>query len=563
MYTSMKKSNRVLILISLISLLSSFFLIGEYRIGYLGYFLLSITLLLGVLGINYYSERKLSLNILSVSLILAYVLNSLGFILSTDYFMVFPKMFLNVVLLSSISVELTSEFISSGVIYKQLKGAALWFVYKLIGIFDFARLFKSPKITLNNKSKTITISILLFLLVGLPIVIVVTSLLSSASPEFGKVLKQLFDFQINDVGTNLIRLIVAMVFFLYLATEYIFIKKLSSTNFVSSEVKTSDVVKKYIVYVSQITILFLNLFYVLFIYIQLRYDFGNLGQYIKDNNVQTFSNLATSRFTELLIVGSINLTILYFLNRPFIKTGLHEISNRLVKLNTVFLGVSTLALIYSAHARLTMYEGGYGFTSTRLNAHLFLLPLIVSTVCLVIPILLKKESRRAILIAVSSFVLFFGVILAIPSVYIANKINLNNYISGNIKRFDIRYTSKEGYFENEVTYGGYGYEGELSSFGAPNDDGLLVLIEYFKHVKSSPKIEYSPYVIENRKILDNRITMLKQTIANIEDYGVSNGGIYYNYDYLNKVNSKKDNRDFNLMNYFIQNEYKSIKEQVK
>jgi hypothetical protein len=392
----MKKSNTVILLISLVSLLSSYFIIGEYRVGYLGYFLLSLTLLLGVLGINFYSERKLSLNILSVSLILAYLLNTLGFILSTDYYMVFPKMFLNVVLLSSISVELTSEFISSGVIFKQIKGVVLWFVYKLIGMFDFVKLFNGPKLEISGKSKTITISILLFLLVGLPIVLVVTTLLSSASPEFAKVMKQLFDFQINDIGTNIIRFIVALVFFLYLATEYIFIKKLSTTNFENSEIKTSEVVKKYIVYVSQITILFLNLFYVLFIYIQLRYDFGNLWEYIKDNNVQTFSSLATSRFTELLIVGSINLTILYFLNRPFIKIGLHEISNRLVKLNTVFLGVSTLALIYSAHARLTMYEGGYGFTSTRLNAHLFLLPLIVSTVCLVIPILLKKESRNCI-----------------------------------------------------------------------------------------------------------------------------------------------------------------------
>ena len=560
----MKKSNTVILLISLVSLLSSYFIIGEYRVGYLGYFLLSLTLLLGVLGINFYSERKLSLNILSVSLILAYLLNALGFILSTDYYMVFPKMFLNVVLLSSISVELTSEFISSGVIFKQIKGVVLWFVYKLIGMFDFVKLFNGPKLEISGKSKTITISILLFLLVGLPIVIVVTSLLSSASPEFAKVMKQLFDFQINDIGTNIIRFIVALVFFLYLATEYIFIKKLSTTNFENSEIKTSEVVKKYIVYVSQITILFLNLFYVLFIYIQLRYDFGNLWEYIKDNNVQTFSSLATSRFTELLIVGSINLTILYFLNRPFIKIGLHEISNRLVKLNTVFLGVSTLALIYSAHARLTMYEGGYGFTSTRLNAHLFLLPLIVSTVCLVIPILLKKESRRAILIAVSSFILFFGVTLAIPSVYISNKINLNNYIAGNIKRFDIRYTSKEGYFENEnAPYGGYGYEGELSSFGAPNDDGLLVLIDFYKYVKSSPTVEFSPYVVENRKILDNRINMLKQTIGNLEDYGVSNGGNYYNYDYLNVVNTKKDNRDFNLMYYFIQKEYKSIKDQIK
>jgi hypothetical protein len=369
----MKKSNTVILLISLVSLLSSYFIIGEYREGYLGYFLLSLTLLIGVLGINYYSERKLSLNILSVSLILAYVLNTLGFILSTDYYMIFPKMFLNVVLLSSISVELTSEFISSGVIFKQIKGAVLWFVYKLIGMFDFVKLFKGPKLEIKGRSKTITISILLFLLVGLPIVVVVTSLLSSASPEFAKVMKQLFDIQINDIGTNLIRFIVALIFFLYLATEYIFVKKLSTTNFENSEIKTSEVVKKYIVYVSQITILFLNLFYVLFIYIQLRYDFGNLWQYIKDNNVQTFSNLATSRFTELLIVGSINLTILYFLNRPFIKIGLHEITNRLVKLNTVFLGVSTLALIYSAHARLTMYEGGYGFTSPKTRTGTFTL----------------------------------------------------------------------------------------------------------------------------------------------------------------------------------------------
>jgi len=559
----MKKSNTVLLLISLVSLLSSYFIIGEYRIGYFGYFLFSLTLLIGVLGINYYSEKKLSFNILSVSLITAYILNSLGFILSTDYIL-FPKMLLNTVLLSSISVELTSEFISSGIVFKQLKGVVLWFVYKLIGIFDFAKLFKSPKITFNNRSKTITISILLFLVIGLPIIIIVTSLLSSASPEFGKVMKQLFDFQINDIGTNIARLIVAVVFFLYLATEYIFIKKLSTTNFESSEVKTSDLVKKYIVYVSQITILFLNLFYVAFIYIQLRYDFGNLGEYIKTNNVETYSALATSRFTELLIVGFINLTILYFINRPFIKLGLHEITDRLVKLNTVFLGVSTLALIYSAHARLTLYEGGYGFTATRLNAHLFLIPLIVSTVCLVIPILLKKESRRAMLIAVSSFILFFGVILAIPSVYISNKINLDNYIAGNIKRFDIRYTSQDKYFLNENVP----YEDSLlgqPDLGAPNDDGLLVLMEYLKYVKSDYKIEYSPNMIESRKILENRLTMLKKTMDNLEKYGVSNG--YYNetysFDMQKEFSKGKDSRDFNLMYYYIQNKYNEIKDLIK
>ena len=51
----MKKSDTVLLLISLVSLLSSYFIIGEYRIGYFGYFLFSLTLLIGVLGINYYS----------------------------------------------------------------------------------------------------------------------------------------------------------------------------------------------------------------------------------------------------------------------------------------------------------------------------------------------------------------------------------------------------------------------------------------------------------------------------------------------------------------------------
>ncbi|MEI6887116.1 MAG: DUF4153 domain-containing protein [bacterium] len=534
----MKKSTLVLIVIAISSILSSYILIETYNSGYFTFFLVSIILLLTVFALNYLSKRKLSFNILSISLIIAYLLNTLGFIITTSD-AIFLKIFPNIILISAISIELTSEYISSGMIYRQIKGFLLQFVYRLIGLIEFARMFRVSKLQVTNSKKIALVSLFLFFIVGLPIVIFVLILLASSSNQFSQILTDLINLDNISIEINIFRFILAIIISLYLATEYIFIKKLSEVNFKNSEISTSEVVKKYIVYVSQITISILNLFYIVFIYIQLKYDFNNLWAYIQENNITTFSSLAVTRFTELLIVSFINLSIIYFVSRPIIKISFSSIFTKIIKFNSLFLGISTLALIYSVHTRLSMYESGYGFTVLRLNSHIFLITLVVATICLVLPIIIGKEMKRVYQIAISSFIIFFGIILAIPTVYVSNKINFEMYKAGTFRTFDIGYSTNDRVYQGGDSDALWGAQNTLYSndisLSSADDDGILVLIEYLKYIEEKNIQTY------NYKIISAVKEVLKGKIEGIEHKQKSEHIV---------------NRDYNLMYQIILGTYK-------
>ncbi|OZU87419.1 hypothetical protein CIL03_16500 [Virgibacillus indicus] len=205
--------------------------------------------------------------------------------------------------------------------------------------------------------------------IGAPLLFIITGLLMSSDAVFQDVILRLPQFIIN---LNFLESFwrVAVVIFLTLLFFGIF-----QVLHVKSEPEESfRPVKRTVVSwnsISAITILImLNAVYVLFAAIQFQYFF--------DAGLQegyTFAEYARRGFFELIVVTLINWTILTACLK-FVRESskaLHWILKIMYSLLVLVSGV----MLASAFQRLSMYEAAYGYTLDRLLAHAFMIFLIV------------------------------------------------------------------------------------------------------------------------------------------------------------------------------------------
>ena len=111
-----------------------------------------------------------------------------------------------------------------------------------------------------------------------------------------------------------------------------------------------------------------NLLFVLFLAIQFRYFFA--GEVNISESGMTYSEYAVKGFQELIVVACISLGL------HWILAGITQRENPSQK--TAFSILATLLIIqvgiilFSAFQRLSLYEAAYGFTQSRLVAHVFM-----------------------------------------------------------------------------------------------------------------------------------------------------------------------------------------------
>src|SRR3989344_9251131 len=157
----------------------------------------------------------------------------------------------------------------------------------------------------------------------------------------------------------------------------------------------------------------LNVLFLLFIIVQLRYLFG--GQSNISELGFTYAEYARRGFFELIAVAFVSLLLLFFT---------HTLVSKFLSLA---LTAQVLVIMASSFKRLLLYEDAYGFTTLRLYSHAFIVLLAVIFVLLAWKIIAGfPESRFA-------FSAFLGVVAFVAAM---NLINPDSFIARrNIERF--------------------------------------------------------------------------------------------------------------------------------
>jgi hypothetical protein len=286
-------------------------------------------------------------------------------------------------------------------------------------------------------------AVLMFAVVGLPVILVVAGLLSASSNTFSDWFGRFFDFNL-DGGIVFLRVVATPIITWLLLAQglYIFHLHKHRDELETNSLTLSDSTRQSLGAALSLTIIVLNLFYLVFVIAQLRYDFGNLAQLIADQQLTSFSELAVARFWELIMVALINIGLLFLGGdslRSLFKTQWLKLASQL---NVGLLLVSTLLLIFSAWQRLSLYIGGYGFSHKRFSAYTFLPVLIVGALLIGAGVFYAHRQVLLQKVALSIAVLFFGLMLLLPNTLIVNQLNYSLYKSGNVTVFDPLYTVK-------------------------------------------------------------------------------------------------------------------------
>ncbi|MFD1037775.1 DUF4153 domain-containing protein [Virgibacillus byunsanensis] len=229
----------------------------------------------------------------------------------------------------------------------------------------FKRIFKN----MNEQTAQIVKRIFLGLVIGIPLLLVITGLLMSADAVFQDIVLRLpqFIFQFN-FQEGLFRFVLIIMFTLLFfgIFQVLHVKskqKESYTNKEKSRVSWDGIT-------TATVLVLLNGVYVVFTVIQFRYFFSDSLQ-----NGFTYAEYARRGFFELVIVTLINWTVLTtFLN--LVKNPGKRM-NLMMKIMYSLLIVVSGVMLTSAFQRLSMYEAAYGFTLDRILAHAFMIFLMV------------------------------------------------------------------------------------------------------------------------------------------------------------------------------------------
>lgn len=256
---------------------------------------------------------------------------------------------------------------------------------------------------MEQEKKKIVTKILIGLVIAFPLLLIIISLLTSADRIFGNLLSTLPNWidglSFGEGSFRVLWIVIGgLIFFGYLwgfVQPYIYPpvvdyrqqplpRSASSASGVglSSPVPpvygpqpllASPVAKRDPVRIDPIimaTILILiNIVYVLFVVVQFSYLFGAGQGQIPDGH--SYAEYARSGFVELVMVTSLNFLImvcvlLYMADSNLI---LRRINNSMLYILLICSGV----MLYSAFARLILYEQAYGYTYTRFLVHAFMI----------------------------------------------------------------------------------------------------------------------------------------------------------------------------------------------
>jgi hypothetical protein len=448
----------------LTSIIGSVLTIGSYLPfePVLGAFLFFTMVGIGDLVLLYRSGFKLNKDFFSITLIVCYFLLTLGFIINTKEHSI--NIFLLLILFPIMNLSLTSNLLKEHFIIRYLLNGLYYIAGKFIGLFSYLKELTeaiSLKVSANNPSKINTKlttdlvkTLALFVIIGLPVIILIVALLSSSNDAFGNTISQIFSFNF-DAGVNFSRFIFVAIVSLYLITDIYFLKEAKKTEkSLSVSITTQDLnTSKLLLRTGALTLIVINVFYVFFCFSEIGYDFSNARGLLLERGLHSYSEFAVGRFWELIVVSLINLGIFYVLTGSFkklTKDNSKYLRNILIG-NFVILFINSLGLILSVNARLSLYESGYGFTDKRLFSHAFAFMLLIVFVLFIVAIF-KKNYVKYQLGAMAIMTLFFCLYTALPTTYIISKVNYDLAKADKIDEYDPFYNEDDLTMYDCLTY---------------------------------------------------------------------------------------------------------------
>lgn len=241
-------------------------------------------------------------------------------------------------------------------------------VKKIKQLFHFVKLIakissRQTKRKVNKSTYKTAMKISLGVLISMPLVVIITILLSAADEKFAAlliVIPEMLASLDTDVFWRFIKILIfAIVFYCYFKVV---------TKRTSIKERLPKVIKRNWDTIIIATILtFINLIYLLFAIVQFQYLFSGALQ-----EGFSYAEYARRGFFELVLVTIINYFILLS-TLTFVKNTQAKTVKVLLTLLIVFSGV----LLSSAFIRLMLYEQAYGFTTSRILAHSFMIFLFI------------------------------------------------------------------------------------------------------------------------------------------------------------------------------------------
>lgn len=263
-------------------------------------------------------------------------------------------------------------------------------------------------------------------LISVPLLLIFGALFSQADAVFAQWFKDLFSINYTfpmDFGPRVIR---TVIFSLYLASLFYVI----FDNEYALGANTYSV-KKFDQTIVATVLTLVNVLFLLFVFIQVRYLFGS-SNFVLENGL-TFADYARAGFFQLTAVLVLSGCLLALLYRSVSAHG-HDKLSTILK---VLLIAQVEIIAISALRRMNLYQAEYGFTTLRLYVEWFIYFIMILFVILAFCIARQVAFRKLFFGALIYGVVAFTVVASMNVDRMIAEQNIARFYQG--KKIDIDY----------------------------------------------------------------------------------------------------------------------------
>jgi len=332
-------------------------------------------------------------------------------------------------------ILLTATFLDGYWPWYRLRDYVVEFAKVIGGGFSGAALMVAQKKTTSAEGAPVKRNwskvwpILRGILIALPVVAVFAVLLSAADQVFSDWIKNILDLE--KIPEYLFRLFYIVIIAGFLVGIYL--KAIHPVKEAQKPSPNTPWMKTFLGWTeSGIVLAAVNLLFIVFVIIQVRYLFGGTANITETG--YTYAEYARKGFGELVAVAVLSIGLYMLLTTitrtvtRFAKMGLTALS--------VLLMANLMVILASSLQRIMLYEQAYGFSRLRTYTHVFIYWLAALIITLVVLELLRRRGHIALALVITA--IGFGASLAILNVdgFIVNR-NVQRAVAG--EELDLAY----------------------------------------------------------------------------------------------------------------------------
>lgn len=278
---------------------------------------------------------------------------------------------------------------------------------------------KETKVAGKNPMSSTKKGIIKGVIISFPLLIVILSLLNSADMVFSYYIGNFTEiFKYINLEREFSHGFIIVLVFLYIF-GYTWSFKYNYISYEDEQIKF----KPWEPSTPITVILLLNIVYLLFTIVQFSYLYGGEGSLPQGF---TYSEYARRGFFELVAVTVINFAVIMS-SLSFMKED-NKKANRVAGILLTLLILFTFNMLYSAHYKMSLYEGSYGYTYLRVFVHYFMIILTLLLSTALIGIWYRSFSMAKIMI-VTLLIMYIALNYLNVDKFIARK-NIERYKNG-------------------------------------------------------------------------------------------------------------------------------------